>query len=374
MSEQNANIIAYDILYHWDVKDCLRTWQMEREGNSHRVIAGLQDGEKVVSKWKKCKPKNVGRANATTGEEQAHSEVLSLYKKRREKGWYDSPEEAKSGPLFFECMLAEKYEDNDTVFPVFSQPKLDGIRCIANKDGLWSRGGKKIVSSPHIWEALAPVWETNPAIVFDGELYNHHFKDDFNEISSLVKTTKPKPEHIPLTKKWVQYHIYDVYTGPDDEFGLRNRALLNAQSRDDIDWSCIQLVTTAIVSNQELLDELYDTYLEEGYEGQMIRYNGPYEHKRSKFLLKRKEFIDDEFQIVEIVEGKGNWSGCAKSIEIAHDGVTSSAGIRGSREYMQQVLKDADSYIGTMAKVRYHKKTPAGKLRMAVVLELDRTV
>ena len=367
------SIVQYPKLYHYDVKGILRVWYMERYGSKHRVIAGTVDGDKVISEWKQCVAKNVGRANATTPEVQAEAEIAALYVKRSDKGYYNSPEEADAGPKFFKPMTAETYEGNLT-FPVFSQPKLDGFRCLAQQDGLWSRTGKSFVSCPHIWEALAPIWEMNPTIIFDGELYNHAFKDDFNEISSLITTKNSKEEHFAITRQWVQYHIYDVYTEPLDEFNLRHRALMNMQTRNDIDWSCINLVPTVQVHSQASLDDLLESYQNDGYEGQMIRLDTPYENKRTWSLQKRKEFIDGEFPVVRIIEGKGNWAGCAKSIEVAHDGTTSKAGIRGTRAKMKEIWKDQEFYTGTLAKIQYQRKTPEGKLRMATVKEMDRTV
>ena len=43
---------------------------------------------------------------------------------------------------------------------IWSQPKLDGIRCIARKDGLYTRAGKAITTCDHIFhEALKPVFD-----------------------------------------------------------------------------------------------------------------------------------------------------------------------------------------------------------------------
>ena len=58
--------------------------------------------------------------------------------------------------------------------------------------------------------------------------------------------------------------------------------------------------------------------LEAGYEGQMIRKDAPYECKRSKNLLKRKEFITEEFKVVKVVEGQGAWTGYVKRFSSLH--------------------------------------------------------
>ena len=62
------------------------------------------------------------------------------------------------------------------------------------------------------------------------------------------------------------------------------------------------------------IDKMYGEYTEAGYEGQMVRQNTAYECKRSKNLLKRKEFITEEFEVVNVEEGNGNWSGYAKDL------------------------------------------------------------
>ena len=110
--------------------------------------------------------------------------------------------------------------------------------------------------------------------------------------------------------------------------------------------------------------------LEEGYEGQMLRVpDSKYEGKRSKNLIKHKEFEDAEYKIVSIEEGKGNWAGAAKRIEIdLGDGTTQFSGVRGSFDFLQDVLYNADDYTGTEVTVRYQNKTEDGKLRFPVVV------
>ena len=53
----------------------------------------------------------------------------------------------------------------------------------------------------------------------------------------------------------------------------------------------------------------YDRVMDQGYEGQILRINNEYQNKRSKYLLKHKTFVDEEFVILGINEGEGNKSG-----------------------------------------------------------------
>lgn len=364
----------YDILYEYDNSDRLRVWWMERLENSYRTVSGLRDGEKVISGWKKAKPKNIGKVNATNGEQQAEAEIASTYQKKIDRGASKEIPDVNSVSKYFEPMLAAKYEKFESV--CYSQAKLDGVRCIVKKDGMWSRNGKPIISSPHIFEELKFVFDTYPDVVFDGELYNHDLKADFDKIISLVKKTKPTPIDIMEAADLVEYHIYDCKL-PNDiyTFSQRQNTLDLLFSRTDVKFDKCKLLKTTKVYSQEELDTLYGEYLTDGYEGQMVRNDTPYEHKRTKNLLKRKEFLDQEFPIVDILEGQGNWAGYAKVTVIRlDDGRTCESGMRGNQEYLKKVLAEKDKYIGTLAKVRFQNFTPDGKLRFPVVVELDRTM
>jgi DNA ligase-1 len=104
--------------------------------------------------------------------------------------------------------------------------------------------------------------------------------------------------------------------------------------------------------------------MEEGYEGQMIRINSKYENKRSKFLIKRKEFIDEEFEIIDILDGKGNREGLATKVIFKNkDGSTFDTGVIGNDEYTSSLLSNKLKYIGKKATVVYQNLTPDGAPR-----------
>lgn len=352
-------------LYKRDTKGNVRSWVTEVEDDQWRTLSGIHNGTLVTSGWRKSDAKNVGKANATTGHEQALAEALAKHNKQLEKEYFTNIEDIDSFNLF-KPMLAADYAKlkKPLGFPVLAQPKLDGIRCIARADGLWSRSGKPHLAIPHIWEALKHVFIKKPALVLDGELYNHELKDDFNSIVSMVRKSKPTAADIKLSSELVQYHVYDLGT-PDMPLGTRQHERVHAlqHTRD-----CIQVVPNEFVSSQQALDDNYDSLMNNGYEGQMIRLVGSmYENKRSNNLLKRKEFVTDEFEVVEVLEGKGNWSGCAKKVVVKlQDGTTSEAGCRGTQAQMTALLNGAKPDWAT---VRYFGFTPDGKLRFGVMID-----
>ena len=356
-------------LYKIDSKGLTRVWWMEYDAEKYRTHSGIEGGKIVVSGWQYPEAKNVGRANATTVEQQVEAEVVAEYTKKRNQGKYHiTLHDAKlQGATFHECMLADKYNPKKhNQFPYYSQPKLDGVRCLVSKYGMQSRNGKPIVACPHILEALDLFFDEYPDVVLDGELYNHELKDNFEKIISLVRKTKPTTSDYIEASKLVQYHVYDVIMDKPlrDRLTFLDKHLYNKYE------PLIKVVTTGSVHTTEGLEEVLTRYLEQGYEGQMLRVpDSPYEGKRSKFLIKHKEFEDDEFEIVSIEEGKGNWAGAAKRIEIRlKDGTTQFSGVRGSLDMLKDVLYNANEYIGTDVTVRYQNKTEDNKLRFPVVI------
>ena len=141
--------------------------------------------------------KNVGRANETSIAEQVVAEVEAKYIEKQYQGKYHANKKHTSkGAQYIECMLADKYDAKKHVnFPYYSQPKLDGVRCLVSKDGMQSRNGKPIISAPHIREALEQFFQEFPDVVLDGELYNHDLKNDFEKIISDRKSTRLNSSH-----------------------------------------------------------------------------------------------------------------------------------------------------------------------------------
>lgn len=357
-------------LYKIDRKEGIRVWWIDYTEEAYRTCSGLINGGIVESGWIYPVEKNIGKVNSTSVAEQVLAEVQSKYEAKMYQGKYHaSIEEASSiGAKFIEAMLAEKFNPKKTVdYPYYSQPKLDGVRCLVSEDVMQTRNGKKFCSSPHIREALEGFFEEFPEYILDGELYNHELKNDFEKIISLARKTKPKPEDIQESASLVEYHVYDVITPDPMTYKERMNFLKeNVLGR----FAKVVVVPTLIVNSLEETEEQLGAYLEDGYEGQMLRKSEvPYEHRRSTSLLKHKLFEDDEYEIVEIIEGQGNWANYAKSIMIRlPDGSTQKSGMRGNFKNGKEILDNKDSYIGTHVTVRYQNKTSDNKLRFPVVV------
>lgn len=347
-------------LYSRTQTGAIQTWTVEIQGDSYRTIHGQLDGKLQTTEWTVCIVTNENRANQRTPEEQALFEAKATWKKKVDTGYHEEIDDIDK-TFYVEPMLAKKWEDRkDKVkFPVYCQPKLDGMRAVITRNGAKSRNGKPWVTIPHILEALGPIFDKYPDLVLDGELYNHDLKFDFNKISSLIKKTKPTPDDLEESSKLVQFWWYDTAS---DKHTFRQRrnwmvALYNEYIPEDD--GCVRLVMTHKVHSLEVLNDLYGKFLDNGYEGQMIRLDTPYEFKRSANLLKRKEFQDEEYKILEIVEGVGNRQGMAGAMVFENElGHSFNSNIKGDRAYLKDLLDNKNTYIGQLATVVYFNKTP----------------
>ncbi len=342
-------------------------WTIETNGNKYRTISGYTDGQKTTSKWTVVSGKNVGRSNETTADEQAKKDAQSLIQKKLDGGYYEDINSINT-EKFFKPMLANKWEDykDGIIYPLYSQPKLDGIRCIVTKHGMFSRHGEKIVSAPHIMNSLKDIFKEFPNTIFDGELYCDKLANDFNKICSLVKKTKPSPKDIEECAKTIQYHIYDLpsYKGSFTERFVELSAY-------PLPSTCV-LVDTIKVDNEGEALLYYGQYVNEGYEGQMLRQDTKYENKRSKSLLKHKSFMDEEFIIKDVCEGEGNKSGMVGYMVFESNGIPFSSNVKATWDESKEMWKNRTDLIGKTATIQFFNYTPDGVPRFPYVIKVAR--
>ena len=352
----------------------VQQWTVQIDGNKFRVESGQTDGKKVLSEWTVCEPKNVGRANATTAEEQAVSEAQSKWDKKVKLGYTTDVSKIDSSTSFVEPMLAKDYEDYmhkmDWDEGVFVQNKYNGVRCVATFEGgevvLKSRKGERWVSVPHINKDLEKFFNKYPEAVLDGELYNYELRQKLNELTSIVRKTKAShitPELLKKSEEMVRFYIYDGY-----DFGTAMDACNKyAYRKAWIDENLpkyskyYRKVDTTLVHSQKELDEMYNKFLDDGEEGAIVRIpHSPYENKRSKYLTKYKPEDDAEAVIVDIIEGTGNWAGTAKTCTLEWNGKKFDATFKGTFEQGVERLKNKKKWVGKEVTFLYTGLTGLG--------------
>ena len=81
--------------------------------------------------------------------------------------------------------------------------------------------------------------------------------------------------------------------------------------------------------------------------------------------------MDEEFKIVDIVEGIGNRSGTAGFMSFLNkDGIPFKSNIKGSFEYLGELLKNKKALIGKLATIKYFNLTPDGIPRFPFVTSI----
>ena len=76
----------------------------------------------------------------------------------------------------------------------------------------------------------------------------------------------------------------------------------------------------------------------------------------------RKDFTDSEYLVIGIEEGDGNRTGTAKNLTCKDEatGQIFNSNIKGTHEYLAEILENKDYYIGQQATIKYFELTPDG--------------
>lgn len=349
-------------LYKMDSRGKIRIWEIfvgEEDGrNFYSVRHGQEGGQIQETKVFVDEGKNTGRANATTPETQCFSEAQAAYSKQIERKGYTEavPTSVPTLP-----MLAHKYADysHKIQWPAIASIKIDGLRLVVKiengKVSCTSRTGKELLNLEHITEELLSLGKD---MIIDGELYSDHIS--FEEIISIVRKTKTKDPRMPL----IYFYAFDIIN--DKTYHERVVALDSLI----VGLSNSKIVPWKIVKTEEQLFCAHKKYVEDGYEGTMIRNIGSYyePNKRSYNLLKMKDWLDEEFKIVGWKTGKGKFSNIPTFSLVTKDKKFFEAVPKGTEEQRNEYLANADSLIGKEATVRFFEYTADGIPRFPVLV------
>lgn len=325
-------------------------WKVDVQDATISVEWGVKDGKFQTNVHKVTEGKQ-----KRTKEEQAVFEAKSLMEKKLRTGYCIPGQVQAKSPL---PMLAKEFKMS--MFEGMRcaiQPKLDGIRCLANvKTGeLWSRKQTKILGLGHISKALKESKFPDNVTWLDGELYLHN--TSFNDISSKVRRTA----NFTNESMEIQYWVYDCVSSL--EFTERIKILKNTivQSKQII------LTPTQFVElNNDIVTSLHKEATNEKYEGIMIRKSdSKYEiGKRSSNLLKFKDFCQEEFKVIGFKQKKVvNGSITLGSVilcSFSDENMVFSATPTMTNDEKMEIWKNKENYIGKIATVKYFEKTPKG--------------
>jgi ATP-dependent DNA ligase len=373
----------FDNLYARDSKGKIRSFELEIKEvlvenslnlDSYDIVrtTGLINGKKVEHITKVTK----GKAKRTLLE-QAELVATSKYNKKLDEGYVsltslNFPEDLGNLNISFyewlddklpkyntdasgnvKPMLAQPYK-NQVLAGNFMQPKLNGVRCLMFvKDGelkAVSRQGKSYnVATRFIREQIEDYMLENPSIILDGELYIHG--TPLQEISGWVRKQEPIVDH-----KYLEYHVYDIAMEEEQ----LDRLILLDKVMDTIGPGAFltRKVTTIMLHEEENLQKYHRLFVSQGYEGSIIRDSkGIYQFgTRSKSLIKIKDFIDEEFEILGCELGERGTEDLVFLCK-QEEGKTFKVKPKGNRAIKEDYYNNIDSLVGEKLTVRYFERT-----------------
>ena len=192
-------------------------------------------------------------------------------------------------------MLAAPTDGENLEYPLFASPKLDGVRALVINGVVMSRSLKPIPN-----KYVQSIFGLSKLNGFDGELIvgDATAKDVYQKTVSGVMTKEGQPA--------VMFKVFDDFDHPcDPGFAARFTRLHDRVVKlPTLQFNNCQILHQVNICNKDELNKWELSFLQDGYEGIMLRHpNGYYKHGRSTlkegYLLKLKRFEDAEAIILD---------------------------------------------------------------------------
>ena len=417
MDENILDEKIFEILYGKDIKGKIKTWKIKVEKyQDYSVIVTLYGYNRFIETRRQINcGKNIGKSNETSHFTQAIAEAQSKWIKKRDIELYttkvnfnqEDPSQSKACFGLELCeedhsqskacfglelnqeklvektqninlkneqnplpMLAQdfKKQKKNVKFPCNIQPKLDGFRCIYNTTTgqISTRQCKEYNIVKESGELYKELNSLPKGLILDGELYTN--KVNFEELGVLRKTKKLTKEDL-LSLQKIEYHIYDII---DTNITFQQRNLQIQNLFKETNYNKLIYVPTFTVNSEEEIKEYHIKFLEEKFEGTMIRdINSLYKTKqRSNNLLKYKDFQDAEFKIVDYAiekdTSKTDENLLVWIVEVSKDKfckIRPQGYSQERQELYKKCVENFDQFKGRYLWVKYFSFTSNGNLR-----------
>lgn len=262
--------------------------------------------------------------------------------------------------------------------PALIAQKLDGRRAIATLDSegkctLRSSEGNILTKFPQINRELESYHLTN--LELDGEIYRHGFS--FEQVMTDSNADK------------MQFHIFDMIA----QYPLHLRLLgigalfpkLVSENDSSYDTGALVRVDHELVYDLEDILEKYEQYIEDNYEGFVVKERDSYYIKRynpyrSPWWMKFKPHQQDVYMIVGYEEevsihgvNKNSLGALVLSSDPNHTDVTATfrVGTGFTADQRRTLWANREYLVGQFARVKYQHISSANKVpRFPVFVEI----
>ena len=327
-------------LYKFTKTKAIQICDISVSGAVVSTTFGQLDG-KLQTSTDTCSPKNVGRANSTTAEQQAILEAQSKFAKKVKSGY---SQELTSTPTVQLPQKVKTYQDNKHLvsYPCYATPKYNGLNgtywLLPDKTlKLTSRGGDELPPIPHLEPTILKMMEHFKTTCINGELYISG--ESLQNITSAVK----KPKELSKSLVFIPFEL----------------PLVSAPYKDKVSL-LIKYIPIVYITREEMLEEFFTVTVEAGYEGIVI-YNTDsiYQfNQRSSTVLKYKPVADAEYKILSYTADR---NGHPVFTCETHDGKQFKVKPKGTDEERKQIITNFDSqYKNNYYKIEYEMLSDSG--------------
>ncbi|KAI9287608.1 hypothetical protein BC943DRAFT_274454 [Umbelopsis sp. AD052] len=262
----------------------------------------------------------------------------------------------------------------------YASRKLDGVRCLAtatriSKSEPWvvdcrSRTGRPFMTLQKVHSALKDALRNynGPNVVFDGEICVYDESEHLETFVSALKQIKTLDKQMDKPV----YQIFDIipidsFNNAYDETIFSKRLEQLQQIIQAADGNVIRAVPQTLLVNNEDLITMEKTAVDNGWEGIMLRKDTVYEGKRSRNLLKLKQYADSEYEVKGIETGDmrmpdtGMVEKVMTSVIIQHKGNNVGVGSGFSNQQRRRYAQDPSLIIGKEICVQYFQESESEK-------------
>lgn len=270
----------------------------------------------------------------------------------------------------FEVALAEKYSPEivDLKDNWYVSQKLDGCRCICIVDNSGkltsiSRQGKIFTTLGVVEDAIKQFNLKN--VAFDGEicLIDKDGKESFQGIMKLIRKKDYQIEN-PVYKIFDFLSLDEFYAKKSNRILSDRLSELNKLMQSNKE-PCLSILEQIKIKNDEHFEELTKKAADNGWEGLILRKDAPYSGKRSKDLLKYKNFFDSEYVVEDVEfgpfryvhENKEKEEIMLSCVMIRHKDNVVRVGSGFTIDQRQEFYKNPDLILGKTITVQYFEES-----------------
>ena len=266
----------------------------------------------------------------------------------------------KKKPNFLPMLAPnQKVDLNKVKYPLLASYKVDGIRCLFIKGEMLSRSLKPI-QNKQLREKFRELIDRSKdcGLILDGEIYSPELT--FQEITRYVMTQdfedkKSIKKHGKVLEipEYLKFYMFDCVANDDFDIPFHARCMTSNNFEKDYP-TFVSSVNQITVNSKEDVEEYFETALENGYEGLILKDpHGKYKCGRGTIkeglIYKVKPFVTFDAEILHVVQATEVDPNAEKKVNELGRSVTSKK--KGDRLLIDKASAFEVEYEGKRLKV-----------------------